>query len=127
MLVNYTINENNVVIGYTVIPFDPNLPHIEINSVDEIVVGISKIIDGVLSTNIQEKEAAEKALLEKIELMNELNNLTSWFEKYDQKAIQWARDIRLSGNSPIDISAFDAQAEINKVRINEIKEILNLK
>ena len=57
-------------------------------------------------------------------LCDELQELESWFKKYDIQTIQYQRDIRLHGKSTIDIATLDAYAEVKAARIKKIKELL---
>ena len=57
-------------------------------------------------------------------LCDELQDLESWFKKYDVQTIQYQRDIRLHGKSSIDIETLDHEATRNAARIKEIKQLL---
>lgn len=55
---NYSVDENNTLISYTEVPFDNNLPYIEIEDSLSLNVGLDKIIDGKLisATEIIKKQ-----------------------------------------------------------------------
>lgn len=56
MKINYLLNEDNTIKGYTVYPIDLTKPTIEINSVSDIVINYSKVIDGKLVNDFDVKE-----------------------------------------------------------------------
>lgn len=52
MKVNYTIDSNNVITSYTIIPFDINLPFISVDNPEtDIIVGYSQLINGKIKLN----------------------------------------------------------------------------
>ena len=49
MKVNLQLNENNIIIGFSIIPFDEKLPTLEVNDpYKEISVNVDSFIDGKL-------------------------------------------------------------------------------
>ena len=57
-------------------------------------------------------------------LCDELQELESWFKRYDVQTIQYQRDIRLHGKSSIDIETLDHEATRKAARIKQIKQLL---
>lgn len=57
-------------------------------------------------------------------LQNELSELYEWFIWYDAQVMQYHRAARMGEDFDRDINELDTQAEINRLRIGEIKMIL---
>ena len=57
-------------------------------------------------------------------LLEEYNNLISWFEEYDNQIKQYERCQRLGEVFDKDIKQLDAQAKINQKRVRELRERL---
>ena len=124
MKINYTLDENNYIISYTAHPFDNKKPSIEITDADVPYLMTQKcqVSEGKLVTT-----AAKLAInANKTRALNqaELNELMAWFKIYDEQAIQYARHMRLHGESDIDIAALDAEAETKAARIKELEALL---
>lgn len=66
----------------------------------------------------------DQSVLDKQELENELNALLQWFTWYDTQVIQYQRDIRLEGESQINIENLDLEAKTTAKRIKEIRELI---
>jgi hypothetical protein len=48
-----------------------------------------------------------------------------WFDDYDLQVSKWARSQRImQPREDINIDALDAEAEIKRARINEIRQVL---
>lgn len=60
--------------------------------------------------------------VEEMERQKELQRLTEWFKYYDEKNSQYARETRY-GESSVPIEELDKQAEINKIRLRELRNI----
>lgn len=60
MKINYVLDDNNVIIGWSSFPFDENQPYIEIEEPDTIRVGIDKIINGVLEKDDNKYSQVER-------------------------------------------------------------------
>ena len=57
---------------------------------------------------------------------DEISRLKSWFNWYDTQIIQYQRDIRLYGESKININELDSMATTNAHKIKELEvEIKN--
>ena len=59
------------------------------------------------------------------EMNDERANLKSWFTWYDTQVIQYQRDIRIDGESQINITSLDDQARTNAARIKELTNLIN--
>lgn len=51
----------------------------------------------------------------------EIAELEAWFEKYDVQAIQYQRDMRVLGESKIDIKFLDEEAYKKAAKIKELR------
>lgn len=84
MKINYTLNENNVIIHWHSFPFDENEPYIDVEE-DKIHVKYSQVVNGEF---IENKEAYENSIKVK-ELINsyreELRSIKIWFSGNDWK------------------------------------------
>lgn len=60
MKINYTLNSENYIIGYTEMPFNENLPFIEVESLEEIQLGYTQIIGGQIIQPSSEYVKIEK-------------------------------------------------------------------
>lgn len=80
-----------------------------------------QLIDGQLIYS-----ADKRAELDRVEAMiEELPALMEWFDDYDLQVSKWARSQRImQPREDINIDALDAEAEIKRARINEIRQVL---
>jgi len=53
MKINYSVNENDVIIALRSYPFDESEPYIEANSVDDVTLGVDKVINGKLIKDLR--------------------------------------------------------------------------
>ena len=55
---NYIVDENNILISYTEVPFDSTLPYIEVETSLSLNIGLDKVLDGKLisATEIIKKQ-----------------------------------------------------------------------
>jgi hypothetical protein len=115
------LNENNYIIAYAeigdfensieyndIVPidFEENYPYYKLEN--EVLV-----FDAELKQNYIDKEVIK---IEKIDLEN-------WFDWYDIQCNQYRRCVELGIEYDKDIMALHQQAEINALRLNEIKAI----
>lgn len=90
MKVNYTINSNNVITGYTIHPFDITLPFIEVNNPDtDIIIGYSQLINGKIKLNKSQynndKLIAKLRYQREIECFNIVNRGEVWYNTLTQE------------------------------------------
>lgn len=106
MLVNITIDENNIITGYNSVPFSYDKPIIEVENISTIHVGYSMAVNPIetsfkknkkegvynLYTLIENKESYEIAIKEKKNALKEkkYNSLVSKYirEKYNQDKVE---------------------------------------
>jgi hypothetical protein len=62
-----------------------------------------------------------KNLAQLTKAKKEIADLEAWFEKYDIQAIQYQRDMRVLGESKIDIKFLDEEAYKNAEKIKELR------
>jgi hypothetical protein len=79
--VNYTLEKDNTITGYTIFPFDENQPWIEIET-DDFRPGKSKIIDGVFYSFKEEADAISAKYAELAEIEN-------WLSANDYKILKF--------------------------------------
>jgi len=65
MKINYELDSNNYIITYTEFPLDENLPILNVKD-SEIILGISRIIDGIIDNNIPSDVFYKNKKLEKL-------------------------------------------------------------
>lgn len=90
MKVNYTIDKNNIITSYTQIPFDINLPYLEVkNPQEDIIIGYSQLIDGKIKLNKQKYNEDMKLLTLRIrreeECFNIVNRGEVWYNTLSQE------------------------------------------
>jgi hypothetical protein len=80
-----------------------------------------QLIDGQLIYS-----ADKRAELDRVEaVIEELPALMEWFDDYDLQVNKWMRSQRImQPRDDINIDALDAEAEIKRARINEIRKVL---
>ena len=85
--INYKLDKNNYITSYTVIPFDQNKPHIEIEDTSLITIGKTRIIDNVLDNNGEGNISYQKKLARKNQepLRKELKEIQKWLADNDWK------------------------------------------
>lgn len=112
--VNYEVDENNKMIGYTIIPFDEKLPTIEIE-LDDVRLGFSTIIDGVFTSN---KEVADNRKA----LRSELHSIESWLSANDYKIFKFILGEWTSETTKW--IEYLAERKVKRARQNELQELL---
>lgn len=124
MKVNYNLNDAGYIVSYTASAFDESEPFIEIDSADiqYLMTQKCKVVDGKLDITDAQSMISEINLAEQRKA--ELMDLRKWFSYYDNQAVQYARHIRLHGESDIDIATLDAEAEAKAARIKELEALL---
>ena len=90
MRINYTLDENNYIIGYTIIPFDETQPSIQIDDVKKIHIGISQIINHKFVANDEQFEQVQAEKKRISILQNEVNELKRKLASTDYEAIKFA-------------------------------------
>lgn len=124
MKINYTI-DSEYINSYTIFPFNEKLPSLEVSEADLQYLQTGKCkLNNRGKLDKSEAIAYVESLHEKSLLNSELSELSAWFHHYDEQSIKYARQMRIYGESAIDIAALDAQAEKNAARIKEIKALL---
>lgn len=120
MKVNYIVDENNIIRGYTIVPFNPVLPTIEVEQESDIHVGFSQVINGkFVGNDINFKDAKDKQLARNI-LYNEINGLKQKLQATDYEAIKFAE----GEISAEDFAPIKEQRKAWRVRINELENEL---
>lgn len=76
--INYELNEKNVIISYTEIPFDENKPYLELADDEKIFIGYSKVVNGLYYRNEEKYNNLKNAKLE-------LKEIKQWFLENDWK------------------------------------------
>lgn len=124
MKVNYNLNDAGYIVSYTASAFDESKPFIEIDPADVqyLMTQKCKVIDEKLDITDAQSTISEVNLAEQYKA--ELMDLRNWFSYYDSQAVQYARHIRLHGESDINIAALDAEAETKAARIKELEALL---
>jgi len=116
--------EKNYIIGYTIKPFNPDLPNIEITEDDLPYLMTQKC--RAINNKLVRDEAELKVIANKNRTAyeNEYDAIHAWFKRYDEQVIQYNRHIRLHGESDIDIASLDAEAEVKAARLKELEALL---
>ncbi len=90
MKVNYMLDKDNVIIGYTIYPFDVTLPFLEVkNPETDIIVGYSQLVNGKIKLN-KSKYNEDMLLLKlrsqrEIECFNIVNRGEVWYNTLSQE------------------------------------------
>ena len=120
MRINYTLDENNYIIGYTIIPFDETQPSIQIDDVKKIHIGISQIINHKFVANDEQFEQVQAEKKRISILQNEVNELNRKLASTDYEAIKFAE----GEISAEDFAPIKEQRKAWRVRINELENEL---
>lgn len=70
------------------------------------------------------KQFVDGEIVDYVDLSKELEDLTAWFDEYDNQIKQYERCQRLGIEFDKNIEELDAQATTNQQRITEIRNIL---
>lgn len=76
--INYELNEKNVIVSYTEVPFDENKPYLELADDEKIFIGYSKVVNELFYRNEEEYNNLKNAKLE-------LKEIKQWFLENDWK------------------------------------------
>ena len=68
---------------------------------------------------------AEVLEAEIILVINEIQEIETWFSYYDIQTIQYSRDVRVKGKSEIDIQSLDHEAIKKANRLKSLKLIIS--
>lgn len=125
--INYELDENGYLKHWQQEPFDEEKPYVECDEYPELIIGVTTVVDGQF-VNDPEKREEYKQKLERInELHGMLGERLTWFDKYDVQVSEYNREVRIGATPSVDIEALDAQAEVYRVDIvnirNELKEL----
>lgn len=90
MKINYTVDENNYITSYQSIPFNENLPYVEVGDDQTIIIGVSQVIKSIFYSNLDAYEQ-KKALKE------EKKSIYKWLADNDWKVNkhtlgEWSED-----------------------------------
>ncbi len=58
--INYTIDENNFITEWHIIPFDASKPYIEVADGVHIVLGLDKVVDGIFVPDVERQNAIQQ-------------------------------------------------------------------
>ena len=118
MKINYTLNINNIITSYTVIPFNEELPTLEVSEEElkKIKVGYTKIVDNKLIFN-------DDIYLNKVNIKKELAEIQKWFFDNDWKINkivigEWTKDDERW-------TTYLEERQIKRNRQDELNQILN--
>ena len=114
--INYTLDNNNVITGYTIVPFDTSKPYIEIENPNLINIGYSQIINGEFFSN-------NDLYLSVVEAKKELKEILAWFKEtdyYPNKIItgEWSSDCAKWVN-------YLSERAIKRQRYDELMGVIN--
>jgi len=90
MRINYDLDTNNYIVGYTIIPFNPALPSLEIESESQIHIGISQVIGGEFVPNDERYAEVHAAAVARNAITTEIATLKGSLAKTDYEAIKFA-------------------------------------
>ena len=117
MKINYTLN-NNIITGYTIIPFDNNKPYIELTEeeINNIRVGYTRLINNKLVYNEDIYQLISQT-------KKELAEIQKWFIDNDWKINkivigEWTKDDERW-------TTYLEERQIKRNRQDELNQILN--
>ena len=82
MKLNYTLDENNYIIGYRTFPLNENEPILDIDK-NDIFIGVSQVIDGKFYSNKEQYEAQQAENAIKASYTREMREIISWLGAHD--------------------------------------------
>ena len=118
--VNYTVGEGNVITSWTEIPFNENLPTLEIDDPDSIHIGFDKISDGKLERHTQEYLDWREAQLARNTKLNRIQELKDFLAATDYQAIKHSEGLLTEE----EYAAIKAQRQAWRAEINQLEEEL---
>lgn len=117
MKINYTLN-NNIITGYTIIPFDNNKPYIDLTEeeINNIRVGYTRLINNKLVYNEDIYQLISQT-------KKELSEIQKWFNDNDWKINkivigEWTKDDERW-------TTYLEERQIKRNRQDELNQILN--
>ena len=75
MRINYTLNEDNYIIGYSIFPLNEEQPVIE---VDKVYLNVSQVINGEFLLNEEQYIAQQTINKSKAEISAEMQEILQW-------------------------------------------------
>lgn len=90
MKINYVLDNKNIIVSWTRIPFNAELPWIEVEDTVEIHPGYDKIIKGKLVQDFESYNTAKQAELLKLSKFDRIRELKSLLNETDYLALKFA-------------------------------------
>lgn len=116
MKINYTLNENHVIVSFQGFPFDETKPFIEVeNPYKEIHCGYSTVIDGVFNANTEQFNTAQQLLRAHQLLIEEMSYCKNQLTQTDYHVIKHAEGIEVENYDHICSQRAEWRARINEI------------
>jgi hypothetical protein len=81
MKINYKLNAENYILNYTEFPLDENLPILDIENYEELIIGLSRVIDGQINNDVPSEIFYERKKNNNIAIFREFRE--KLLKKYD--------------------------------------------
>lgn len=120
MRINYDLDNNNYIVGYTIIPFNPALPSLEIESEAQIHIGISQVIEGVLVANDEQYASVLAAARARNAITTEIATLKGSLANTDYESLKFAEGEMTAE----EFEPYKVQRHQWRLRIRELEEQL---
>lgn len=116
MKINYILDENNYIIGWSSFPLDLNLPIIEVENPENIKLGFDKVENNQYISNNVAYEEYKATIEAKSILLNQIRELKNYLASTDYQAIKYAEgELSAEEYAPVKEQRRAARAEINQL------------
>lgn len=122
--INYEVDSDGYLLSWQECPFDEEKPYVECEVYPELIVGVTMVIDGHFVTDFERRAALMEKMQRIDTLSKQLNEEYIWFDQYDVHVAEYNREIRLGIEPSVDISTIDAEAEVHRATIRQIRKEL---
>lgn len=116
MKVNYTLNTDNTISSITAYPFNNNAPFIEINSIDDVTIGVDLVVNGKFVKDAERQTKINRSS----QIITQIEDLKSNLAKTDYLAIKYAE----GELSPEEFAPTKSQRHAWRLEIGELEEEL---
>jgi len=114
--VNYTLNADNTIASITAYPFDTTAPFIEIDSIDDVVIGVDLVVKGNLVKDYEKQAKINRSN----EITAQINDVKHKLSQTDYLAIKYAE----GELTPEEFAPMKAQRHAWRLEIAELEEEL---
>lgn len=115
MKINYTIDNNNYITSFQRVPFNEKLPYVEVADDQQIILGVSQVINSIFYSNLDTYNNLKS-------LRNEKKSIYNWLVDNDWKVNKYVLGEWKSDDTRW--TSYVSERLIKRERLDEINKLL---